>query len=352
MKPTYSLTRSVICRLFFASPILLAICVISSTVQGAVLTFSTAAGTLVAQIEDPGVSVNFDGEELRITGAGQGEVRMKVGPYLFRGPAPDGMRGGEVLSLRKDDRVVVRVLANPRMRAEAIETNERDNSTAIRQLRAVIQRKAGELVQIRSSLDERVWPQVKSRYTTTEAAKLLILFFRGDGRLPSNEQSLDGMPQLQSDLAKLRRGRVEVVAMLSEIARLEKEHATTPLAGTWEVNRVSGAGGVAADALELYDPDPVGRKFVATNDSAGLLTGGAFWLFDTNYPEKNDRGSRGAIDLKVVVRGNTIYRGLYAVEGDTAKLAVSPMNSPRPASVDREPTDGGFVLSLKRTAPR
>ena len=101
-------------------------------------------------------------------------------------------------------------------------------------------------------------------------------------------------------------------------------------------------GGIAADALELYDPDAFGRKLIVANDTAGLLSGGGLWVFDLRHDEP------GSVDLSVVVRGNTIYRGRYRVKGDEAWFRLNPMNTPRPDLPDGDPTDGGFVLRLNR----
>jgi len=133
-------------------------------------------------------------------------------------------------------------------------------------------------------------------------------------------------------------------AILTEIALLDERRPASPLVGTWEIAAVRGAGGVAADALELYDPDPVKRRFVATNDAVLLITGAGTWLFDAAY-SPNDVG---AIDLSAIVRGNTVYRGRYKTDKETATIRLGRMNTPRPESSDSNPTNGGFVLELKR----
>ena len=132
--------------------------------------------------------------------------------------------------------------------------------------------------------------------------------------------------------------------LASDIAARDSEQPASPLVGSWRVTAVRGMGGVAADALEIYDPDPVGRTFVFANDIAALCTGGAFWLFDANY----DRSGGGTVDLGVVVRGDTVYRGTYKVSDNRATMWINPMNTPRPGHADGNPTNGGFVLELER----
>lgn len=202
-------------------------------------------------------------------------------------------------------------------------------------------RLAGELVGIRSRLDDVVWQDAESRYTTTEAAKLLIGFFRGDGTLPGFRGSLQEARELKAGLTQIRRTRERAIDLLTAVAKIDQADPASPLCGVWEITGVRGAGGVAADALELYEPDPVSRRLVVANDVAALVTGAGFWLFDANYIGDH------AIDLSVVVRGNTVHRGKFDVDGKKASLRVSPMNSSRPETYDGEPNDGGFVLQLR-----
>lgn len=212
-----------------------------------------------------------------------------------------------------------------------------------------VRRGAGELVGLRSELDDMAWADVSRRYTTTEAAKLLIAFFRGDGTLPGFGGTAEEARSLSDGLAELRQRRASIAEAFAQVAAMDSQDPQSPLVGAWRLTEVAGAGGLAADALELYDPDPVGRTFIVANGAAMLVTGAGTWLFDATYPE-DPQDAEGAIDLSVIVRGDTIYSGLYEVEegGDRATLRLSVMNRPRPAEIDGEPTDGGFMLQLER----
>src|SRR6187399_3197747 len=142
------------------------------------LEFRVSAGTLKVETKDPTIKVSLNGEELTITGAGTADVRLKTGPYLFASATSGAADRNEVLSLTKDDRVAVRVWALAGERAE----KQPDSTPRSRdELKRAVSEMASEMVAIRSSLDERIWPVVSSGFTTTEAAKLLIAFFRGDG---------------------------------------------------------------------------------------------------------------------------------------------------------------------------
>ena len=280
---------------------------------------------------DQGLSL--DGRELKITGAGLEEVRLATGPHLFGGGT------GELLTIAKDGRALVRVrtLVQQPERAEQV-----DEAKAKSHLLQNARRIAGELVSIRSELDELVWKDVKDRWTTTEASKLLIGFFRGDGSLAGFRGTPEEALNLRQGLAQLRAARERAFSTVSQVSQIDSQQPKSPLCGIWKVTKVRGAGGIAADALELYDPDPVPRRVVFANETGALLTGAGLWLFDVGFEQPD------GIDLSAVVRGGTVYRGRYAVNGNEATLRVSPMNSPRPDTADGDPTDGGFVLHLQR----
>jgi hypothetical protein len=311
--------------------LVLASIVLARSASAATLRFNTDAGAILVDVDDPTVKVSLDGWELKITGAGLEEVRLTTGPHLFRVGG-----SGELLTIAKNGRAVVQVRARAK---DAQPTRSRDE--LLQEIRQI----AGQLVGLRSELDDVVWNDAKSRFTTSEAAKLLIAFFRGDGTLPGFRGTPAEALQLQERLAQLRKERDRSLRLLSDVARIDSERPASPLLGTWQVTEVRGAGGIAADALELYDPDPIGRKLVFANDTAALISGAGLWLFEATYDEP------GGVDLSVVVRGNTIYRGRYQVNGNDATLRLNPMNEPRPAVPDGDPTDGGFVFRLRRTSP-
>src|SRR5262249_19549361 len=52
-----------------------------SDVRGTVIRLFSPEGTLVVEVDDPGVSVSVDGADVVITGAGAKEIRLKPGQY-------------------------------------------------------------------------------------------------------------------------------------------------------------------------------------------------------------------------------------------------------------------------------
>jgi hypothetical protein len=108
-------------------------------------------------------------------------------------------------------------------------------------------------------------------------------------------------------------------------------HPLTSKAAT----RRQGMGGVAADALELYDPGSRGPEVRGGRWHAYLMTGGGAWFFNATY------NGDDAVDLSGLVRRDTVYRGRYAMKGDEATLRVSVMNAERPAEAAGNPDDSG-----------
>lgn len=310
------------------------------------MVYRTPFGTLTVEVNDPAVKVSLDELELKVSGAGLDEVRLKVGPHLFvQLPGSD-----EVFSVTREGRVLLRVRSQGRLTAPTYDpsvqpapVSEADRRRQVRQARlSTVRETAGRLVSLRTELDNIVWKDASARWTTTEAAKLLIGFFRGNGELPGFMGSPQQATELKAKLVAMREVRQTAFTQFSQIANADAAEGGLPILGTWQVTAVEGMGGIAADALEIYDPDPIGRQIAFANESALLTTGGGLWMFDATYV------GRDGIDMNVFVRGNTTYRARFRVEGDEATLRVTPMNTPRPAQADGTPTDGGFVLKLRR----
>jgi Protein kinase domain len=91
--------------------------VIAATIviAGVILTFKTPRGTLVVEVDDPGIKVALDGEELTITGAGTQEVRLKPGTYQLTA-TKDGKPAKvsqEIVTITRDGKQIVKVSMQP-----------------------------------------------------------------------------------------------------------------------------------------------------------------------------------------------------------------------------------------------
>ena len=67
-------------------------------------------GTLLIEVDDPGVSVKIDGSEIVITGAGVKEIRLKPGKYNVEARKDGQLFRQEVVSVTNNGRQVVRVI--------------------------------------------------------------------------------------------------------------------------------------------------------------------------------------------------------------------------------------------------
>ena len=78
-------------------------------VRGTVIRLFSPDGTLVVEVDDPGVSVAVDGADVVITGAGVKEVRLKPGQYKVEASKDGKVVRQELVNVSKNGRQVVRV---------------------------------------------------------------------------------------------------------------------------------------------------------------------------------------------------------------------------------------------------
>ncbi len=80
-----------------------------TNVRGTVIRLFSPDGTLVVEVNDPGVSVAVDGADVVITGAGVKEVRLKPGQYKVEASKDGKVVRQELVTVSKNGRQVVRV---------------------------------------------------------------------------------------------------------------------------------------------------------------------------------------------------------------------------------------------------
>jgi hypothetical protein len=80
-----------------------------TNVRGLVIRFFAPEGTLVVEVDDPGVSVAVDGADLVITGAGAREIRLKPGQYKVEASKDGKVVSRELVTVTRNGRQVVRV---------------------------------------------------------------------------------------------------------------------------------------------------------------------------------------------------------------------------------------------------
>jgi len=77
--------------------------------RGTVIRLFSPEGTLVVEVDDPGVSVTVEGKDIVITGAGVREVRLKPGQYKVEASKDGKVVRQELVSIEKNGQKVVRV---------------------------------------------------------------------------------------------------------------------------------------------------------------------------------------------------------------------------------------------------
>lgn len=134
--------------------------------RGTVIRLFSPEGTLVVEVDDPGVSVKIDGSELVITGAGVKEIRLLPGSYTVEARKDGKVVSRELVAVTKHGRRVVRVSqeAAPAEAKAARATWERSVAAlpANEQVKAVIAR----LKELNPGFDGRIQPTVENGAVT------------------------------------------------------------------------------------------------------------------------------------------------------------------------------------------
>jgi eukaryotic-like serine/threonine-protein kinase len=81
--------------------------------HGTVIRLIFPEGTLIVEVDDPGVSVQIDGAELVITGAGAKEIRLRPGRYTVEARKDGKLVRRELVSVTNNGRQVVRIRQEP-----------------------------------------------------------------------------------------------------------------------------------------------------------------------------------------------------------------------------------------------
>jgi hypothetical protein len=132
-------------------------------VRGTVIRLLSPEGTLVVEVDDPGVSVAVDGGEVIITGAGVKEIRLKPGQYKVEASKEGKVVRQELVTVESNGRQVVRVSleAAPPTEAERWEKSVA-GMPAEQQVKAVVRR----LKELNPAFDGTVTPTIENGVVT------------------------------------------------------------------------------------------------------------------------------------------------------------------------------------------
>jgi hypothetical protein len=80
-----------------------------TNLHGTVIRLFSPEGTLVVEVDDPGVRVSIDGDNLVITGGGVQEIRLKTGPHTLQATKDGKVLRHELVTVTNRGRQVLRV---------------------------------------------------------------------------------------------------------------------------------------------------------------------------------------------------------------------------------------------------
>jgi serine/threonine protein kinase len=141
-------------------------------VRGTVIRLVSPEGTLVVEVDDPGVSVKIDGSDVVITGAGTKEIRLRPGKYTVEASKDGQVVRQELVTVTKDGREVVRVSQEPPPDTKAAQAAQVSQvaawERAVAALPATKQAEAvaARLKELNPGFDGRVQPTIENGAVT------------------------------------------------------------------------------------------------------------------------------------------------------------------------------------------
>jgi Leucine-rich repeat (LRR) protein len=134
--------------------------------RGTVIRLFTPDGTLVVEVDDPGVSVKIDGSDIVITGTGAREIRLQPGTYAVEASKGGKLVRQELVTVTRDERQVVRISreAPPRTKAVTRSAEESAWERVVAALAAPEQVKAvsARLKELNPGFDSAVVPTIEN----------------------------------------------------------------------------------------------------------------------------------------------------------------------------------------------
>jgi serine/threonine protein kinase len=226
-------------------------------VRGTVIRLVSPEGTLVVEVDDPGVSVTVDGADVVITGAGAREIRLKPGRYKVEASKDGQVVSKELVTVARNGRQVVRITKEAAPPTEAGRWERTvAGMPAEQQVKAVVRR----LKELNPAFDGAVTPTVENGVVT----KLQLLTDDVDDISPV--RALQGLEALDcggiqprkgklSDLTPLRGLRLKALAchstQVADLGPLRGMPLTILLCPETQVSDLSALQGMPLTVLTL-----------------------------------------------------------------------------------------------------
>jgi hypothetical protein len=173
-----------------------------TNMRGTVIRLFSPEGTLVVEVDDPGVSVAMDGSDVIITGAGVKEIRLKPGQYKVEASKEGTLVRRELITVTRDGRQVVRISK------ESVEHvfNLRDpweKSVAVLPAEQQVEAVARRLKELNPRFDGKVKPTIENGVVTG------LEFFSDEVKDLSPVHVLDGLRVLICEGSAPGKGTLE-----------------------------------------------------------------------------------------------------------------------------------------------
>ncbi len=182
-------------------------------VRGTVIRLFSPDGTLVVEVDDPGVTVTVDGSDVVITGAGAREIRLKPGQYKVEASREGKVVRQELVTVARNGRPVVRISkeVEPPTAADPWE-----KSVAALPAEKQVEAVARRLKELNPGFDGQVTPTIQDRvvtglrFLTDEVEDISPLRVLKDLRILTCNGTSSGKGKL-SDLTPLRGLLLEIL---------------------------------------------------------------------------------------------------------------------------------------------
>jgi hypothetical protein len=199
-----------------------------TNVRGTVIRLFSSEGTLIVEVDDPGVSVTIDGEEMIITGTGAKEIRLKPGQYKVMASKDGKTVREEVIRVERNGKQVVRVSREAPPGQGNLAAAEWEKSVAAlpagEQVKAVLSR----LKRLNPEFDGTIEP-------TLENDRVVRLAFSGSGL-----QDISAVRALPGLRAVIARNPVPKLADLSPLRGMDLTELVLHQAAVSDLSPLTG----------------------------------------------------------------------------------------------------------------
>jgi Leucine-rich repeat (LRR) protein len=330
-------------------------------VRGTVIRLFSPDGTLVVEVDDPGVSVTLDGEDLSITGTGAKEIRLKPGQYKVKASKDGRTVCEDLVRVERNGKQVVRISREANPGKVNLDAAEWEKSVALLPAEGQVKAVRSRLKQLNPHFDGNLTPTlhggvVRELKLSVEGVKDI-----SPVRVFTELTSLDcsgrhaPMRESLSDLSPLRGMKLTALncewTQVSDLSPLKDMPLTTLVCSGAAVTDLAPVQGMRlkllhCDNTQIADLSP--------------LRGMPLTVLNCSYTQVSSLGPLEGMPLFVLWCNNTQLADLSPLKGmrlqwitvhNTKVSDLSPLRGMRLSQIylDFEPKRDGEVLRSFKT---